>query len=193
VISWFQAFAFKFNVVYGYAQDALLTAAVKRDGPGASRMIAWSMRTQTLAMYAVQCSAGYLLMLISMTYHSALFAAVVGGLVIGHAVFNLAAPVAAGGGASACCQHVATVPGGGGARDGASEDDDSGSMDLATGLMHGRHGGGGDSGGGGGGGGGGAKSCCGGGEGGEAPCDVIEIRSDGGTALSPGVVHGGVV
>ena len=52
---------------------------------------------------------GYILMLISMTYHSVLFTGVVAGLVIGHAAFNASAPPS-GGGASACCQHVGTVP-----------------------------------------------------------------------------------
>ena len=67
------------------------------------------LRAQTLILYAVQVAAGYVLMLISMTYHSVLFTGVVAGLVVGHAAFNASAP-AGGGGASACCQHVATVP-----------------------------------------------------------------------------------
>ena len=67
------------------------------------------LRAQTLILYAVQVSAGYILMLISMTYHSVLFTGVVAGLVIGHAAFNASAPPS-GGGASACCQHVGTVP-----------------------------------------------------------------------------------
>lgn len=164
-------------------QDAVLTAAVKRGGARAATATSYYMRLHTLTMYTVQCSAGYLLMLISMTYHSVLFVSVVAGLVVGHAVFNVYAPVSAGGGASACCQHVATIPGSNPGRRGAEEDDESGS-DLAAGLMRGEVGGR-------------AKSCCGGGDDAEEgdegkDVSVIEIRSDASTALTPGVVHGGV-
>ena len=54
------------------------------------------IRVQILFLYLVQVAAGYLLMLISMTYHAVLFAGVVGGLVLGHAMFNVSAPVVAG-------------------------------------------------------------------------------------------------
>eukprot|EP00740_Mantoniella_antarctica_P004018 CAMPEP_0181360142 /NCGR_PEP_ID=MMETSP1106-20121128/6494_1 /TAXON_ID=81844 /ORGANISM="Mantoniella antarctica, Strain SL-175" /LENGTH=807 /DNA_ID=CAMNT_0023473367 /DNA_START=244 /DNA_END=2667 /DNA_ORIENTATION=+ len=184
-------------------QDAALADAIKRGAPGpfAGSAAAALIKFQTLSMYAVQCSAGYLLMLISMTYHAVLFAGVVAGLVIGHAVFNMSAPMAAGGGASACCQHVATVPGGrsrGGrgneGRGGGGDDDDDASMDLATGLMRDGRGNNNRV---------GPKACCGGGGGdgdggssGEtemeegADVSVIEIRSDDASiALSPGMVH----
>ena len=80
------------------------------------------LRVQILFLYLVQVAAGYLLMLISMTYHAVLFAGVVGGLVLGHAMFNVSAPVVAGG-ASACCQHVATpsLACTGGAKDGDAD------------------------------------------------------------------------
>ena len=86
-------------------QDEAIAGYVECGGSGlvGARVI----RFQILFLYLVQVAAGYLLMLISMTYHAALFAGVVGGLVAGHALFNVSAPVV-GGGASACCQHVAT-------------------------------------------------------------------------------------
>lgn len=86
-------------------QDEAIAGYVECGGRGVvgARVI----RLQILFLYLVQVAAGYLLMLISMTYHAVLFAGVVGGLVAGHALFNVSAPVV-GGGASACCQHVAT-------------------------------------------------------------------------------------
>ena len=53
------------------------------------------IRVQILFLYLVQVAAGYLLMLISMTYHAVLFAGVVGGL--SRARCSTVRPVAAGG------------------------------------------------------------------------------------------------
>ena len=55
-------------------------------------------------IYAVQVTVGYLLMLVAMTYQVELFAAVVGGLCLGHAVFNAKAPVLDS--AEACCMSL---------------------------------------------------------------------------------------
>jgi hypothetical protein len=110
------------------AKSALERAKAKAErwgesGDAAARRAAASVKAQSLAMYAVQVTCGYLLMLISMTYHAVLFAGVVLGLILGHALFNLSVPVgAATGGASACCAHVGTVPGGSDGGDGAAED-----------------------------------------------------------------------
>ena len=98
-------------------QDAAIAGYVECGGSAATAVRV--IRVQILFLYLVQVAAGYLLMLISMTYHAVLFAGVVGGLVLGHAMFNVSAPVVAGG-ASACCQHVATpsLACTGGAKDG---------------------------------------------------------------------------
>jgi len=63
-----------------------------------------------LALYAVQVTLGYFLMLVAMTYQVELFVMVVGGLMAGHGIFNLTSRVAES--ADACCQgqdpHSAT-------------------------------------------------------------------------------------
>ena len=90
-------------------QDDAFRGAIETGGdPTAVRV---ALRTQTMLLYTIQVACGYLLMLVAMTYHAALFVGVVVGLAAGHAGFNLSAPVPVGGGASACCQHVATNPG----------------------------------------------------------------------------------
>ena len=61
-------------------------------------------RAYSVALYAVQVTFGYLLMLVSMTYHFVLFSAVIVGLVIGHVLFGTTAPVTAT--TSACCTHA---------------------------------------------------------------------------------------
>ena len=129
-------------------QDAAIAGYVECGGSAtvASRVI----RAQILFLYLVQVAAGYLLMLISMTYHAVLFTGVVSGLVAGHALFNVSAPVVAGG-ASACCQHVATpslaCTGGAGGFDGdgtaggselSSDSGDAGvRVDVMNGHVHG--------------------------------------------------------
>eukprot|EP00854_Cymbomonas_tetramitiformis_P006192 gene6192-7423_t len=50
-------------------------------------------RLATIALFAVQVSLGYFLMLIAMSYQVELFCMVVLGLVLGHAIFNGAAPI----------------------------------------------------------------------------------------------------
>ena len=88
-------------------QDAVCLDAIATGGnPVAVSMV---LKAQALLLYGTQCATGYLLMLVSMTYHAVLFAGVVLGLVLGHAWFNAAAPLGSRGGASACCQHVAAV------------------------------------------------------------------------------------
>ena len=118
--------------------DAVVSAAAKGGRGAVTRAVAL-IRFETLVMYTVQISAGYLLMLISMTYHAVLFVGVVLGLVLGHAAFNITAPVASGG-ASACCQHVATLPGGGGGgggRERRSGDGDDADANSSTELIGG--------------------------------------------------------
>ena len=88
-------------------QDAVCLDAIATGGnPVAVSMV---LKAQALLLYGTQCATGYLLMLVSMTYHAVLFVGVVLGLVLGHAWFNAAAPLGSRGGASACCQHVAAV------------------------------------------------------------------------------------
>jgi len=58
-------------------------------------------RVYCVLLYTVQVTIGYLLMLVSMTYHFVLFSAVIVGLVIGHIVFGAKSPVAAT--TTACC------------------------------------------------------------------------------------------
>ena len=86
-------------------QDAACLDAIAVGGNPTA--VSMALKSQALLLYGTQCSAGYLLMLVSMTYHAVLFLGVVLGLVLGHACFNAAAPLGARGGASACCQHVA--------------------------------------------------------------------------------------
>ena len=86
-------------------QDAACLDAVAAGGSPAA--VSAALKAQALLLYGTQCAAGYLLMLVSMTYHAVLFVGVVLGLVLGHAWFNAAAPLGSRGGASACCQHVA--------------------------------------------------------------------------------------
>jgi len=57
-----------------------------------------------VATFAAQTSIAYFLMLIAMTYKGELFVAVIGGLALGHAAFNLRAPVPAS--ADPCCQSL---------------------------------------------------------------------------------------
>jgi len=57
--------------------------------------------------YGVQTTLGYFLMLIAMTFSSPLFACVVIGLLIGHLIFNLNAPVPEG--ATPCCEGTSLV------------------------------------------------------------------------------------
>ena len=56
-----------------------------------------------LALYAVQVIMGYALMLVVMTYNAELFLCSIAGLVIGHGLFNLQAPVADK--TDPCCQY----------------------------------------------------------------------------------------
>jgi hypothetical protein len=63
----------------------------------------------TLLLYAFQVTAGYLLMLVSMTYHVPLFFCVVLGLTLGHAVFSVYSSDGGGkitAGTTACCAEA---------------------------------------------------------------------------------------
>jgi len=138
--------AFSFTVAVGVAveglaaarrwraktQDAVCLDAIATGGnPSAVSAV---LKTQSLLLYGVQCSAGYLLMLVSMTYHAVLFVGVVLGLVAGHAWFNAAAPLGSRGGASACCQHVGTVAEGGDPwDDGRARDSENEALDARDG------------------------------------------------------------
>ena len=61
-------------------------------------------RVYATMIYGFQITAGYLLMLVSMTYHFALFSAVIVGLLLGHIVFGSQAPVMAN--TTACCSFA---------------------------------------------------------------------------------------
>ena len=61
-------------------------------------------RVYATMIYGFQITAGYLLMLVSMTYHFALFSAVIVGLLLGHIVFGSQAPVVAN--TTACCSFA---------------------------------------------------------------------------------------
>ena len=74
-------------------QDAACLDAIAVGGNPVA--VSMALKTQALLLYGTQCSAGYLLMLVSMTYHAVLFLGVVLGLVLGHACFNAAAPLGA--------------------------------------------------------------------------------------------------
>ena len=58
-------------------------------------------RAAMASLFAVQATLGYFLMLIAMTYQGELFIAVIFGLGLGHAAFNVSAPVSES--ADACC------------------------------------------------------------------------------------------
>ena len=78
----------------------------------------------TLLLYAFQVTAGYLLMLVSMTYHVPLFFSVVIGLTLGHAVFSIYSSDGGGkitSGTTACCAE-------------ARNDDDDQSSDRSNSL-----------------------------------------------------------
>lgn len=63
----------------------------------------------TLLLYAFQVTAGYLLMLVSMTYHVPLFFCVVLGLTLGHAIFSVYSSDGGGkitAGTTACCAEA---------------------------------------------------------------------------------------
>ena len=69
--------------------------------------VSMALKTQALLLYGTQCSAGYLLMLVSMTPTAPCCSwGSCSALVLGHAWFNAAAPMGARRRA-ACCQHVA--------------------------------------------------------------------------------------
>ena len=70
-------------------QDAACLDAIAVGGNPVA--VSMALKTQALLLYGTQCSAGYLLMLVSTTYHAVLFLGVVPRLVLAHACFNAAA------------------------------------------------------------------------------------------------------
>ena len=81
-------------------------AALARPGR-LGELVRWLRRGPTrwraamASLFAVQATLGYFLMLIAMTYQGELFIAVIFGLGLGHAAFNVSAPVSES--ADACC------------------------------------------------------------------------------------------
>jgi len=90
-----------------------LVAVRRRLGPGnfrpiratagaRAKMLNVAQRAKHLGLYCASRALGYLVMLVTMTYSVELFLAVLAGLTLGHALFNLDAP--AGEDMTACCQ-----------------------------------------------------------------------------------------
>jgi hypothetical protein len=78
-------------------------------GEGRRRRGDWTTTLLTLTLYAFQVTAGYLLMLVSMTYHAPLFISVILGLTLGHAVFSVYSADGGGkitAGTTACCAEA---------------------------------------------------------------------------------------
>ena len=105
-------------------------AALARPGR-LGELVRWLRRGPTrwraamASLFAVQATLGYFLMLIAMTYQGELFIAVIFGLGLGHAAFNVSAPVSES--ADACCVDDAADAdadaaggGGGGGGDGVT-------------------------------------------------------------------------
>ena len=105
-------------------------AALARPGR-LGELVRWLRRGPTrwraamASLFAVQATLGYFLMLIAMTYQGELFIAVIFGLSLGHAAFNVSAPVSES--ADACCvddaadaDAAAAGGGGGGGGDGVT-------------------------------------------------------------------------
>ncbi|KAL1519440.1 hypothetical protein AB1Y20_022962 [Prymnesium parvum] len=94
--------AFFVTILIGIANEALI--AIRR-GPcsfdKAGRRSRAVGTIVTVLLFALQSIIAYILMLIAMTYQLQLFLAVITGLAIGHALFNVAYPVSAS--ADPCC------------------------------------------------------------------------------------------
>lgn len=101
------ALGFFATVVLGTSIELLASIRRKLQNPGfcnCYNIPTSRQRAYSVALYSIQVTFGYLLMLISMTYHFVLFSAVIIGLVIGHILFGTNAPVTAT--TSACCAHA---------------------------------------------------------------------------------------
>eukprot|EP00667_Euglena_gracilis_P005540 EG_transcript_5578 len=70
--------------------------------PSPRRTVLYARNGAIVLLYGLQVTMGYLLMLVAMTYQVELFIMVIIGLVVGHTLFNLKAPVAET--TDACCQ-----------------------------------------------------------------------------------------
>ena len=84
-------------------------AGRRRRGEGRRRRGDGTTTLLTLTLYAFQVTAGYLLMLVSMTYHVPLFLSVILGLTLGHAVFSVYSADGGGkitAGTTACCAEA---------------------------------------------------------------------------------------
>ncbi len=101
------ALGFFATVAMGMSIEALASLRRNLQNPGfcnCHNIPTSKSRAYAVALYAVQITLGYLLMLVSMTYHFVLFSAVIVGLLIGHIVFGAKAPVAAN--TTACCSFA---------------------------------------------------------------------------------------
>ncbi|OUS49580.1 hypothetical protein BE221DRAFT_188880 [Ostreococcus tauri] len=101
------ALGFFATVCMGMSIEALASLRRNLQNPGfcnCHNIPSTRSRAYATSVYAVQITFGYLLMLVSMTYHVALFCAVIVGLILGHVVFGANAPVAAN--TTACCAHA---------------------------------------------------------------------------------------
>ena len=104
---------------------AKLRRKVRRARGGNLRRGSAMSTALTLLLYAFQVTAGYLLMLVSMTYHVPLFFSVVIGLTLGHAVFSIYSSDGGGkitSGTTACCAEA------------RNDDDDDQSLDRSNSL-----------------------------------------------------------
>jgi hypothetical protein len=98
------ALGFFATVAMGMSIEALASLRRNLQNPGfcnCHNIPTSTSRAYAVALYAVQITFGYLLMLVSMTYHFVLFSAVIIGLLIGHIIFGAKAPVVAN--TTACC------------------------------------------------------------------------------------------
>lgn len=98
------ALGFLATFIMGASIEALASVRRKLQSPGfcnCHNIAPPKSRAYCVALYSMQVTIGYLLMLVSMTYHFVLFSAVILGLVFGHVAFGAAAPVTAT--TTACC------------------------------------------------------------------------------------------
>jgi len=98
-----------FTVFLGMSIELCAKLRRKVRGEGRRRRGDWTTTLLTLTLYAFQVTAGYLLMLVSMTYHAPLFISVILGLTLGHAVFSVYSADGGGkitAGTTACCAEA---------------------------------------------------------------------------------------
>lgn len=101
------ALGFFATVALGASIEGLASIRRKLQNPGfcnCHNIPEPKSRVYATMIYGFQITAGYLLMLVSMTYHFALFSAVIVGLLLGHIVFGAKAPVVAN--TTACCSFA---------------------------------------------------------------------------------------